>query len=207
MATLASFAKYVRPEVPMCPEIQILDAVLRAGIEFCMATKIFQQTVPLTTIVDEPEYDLTLLMSADSEPDEIIMVQRDFTVNLEPTSQYDALQLMQTYQSGTPYWYYLDDRNLHLVLTPNLIETLKVTIKARPSRDAATLPDVLYRQYVTDVAAGAKAILMSQSTQPWTNLENAAINKTFFNQAIAKENLRYAQGNSRKKMRTRSHSF
>jgi hypothetical protein len=206
MAALANFAKYVRPEVPMCPEIQILAAILRAGIEFCKRTKIMQEVVMLNTVVDTPSYDLTDLMLDDTEPDDVLSVRRDGR-ELDPTSQYDALRSEEDTETGIPYYYFLSGRNLHLVLTPNEVEPLEVTIKVRPAETATTLPDDLYRRYNPDIAAGAKSFLMMQANQPWTNLQQAAIYKNMFDTAIVKENLRYAKGGGAKPLRVRQHSF
>lgn len=206
MATLANFAKYVRPEVPMCPEIQILDAILRAGIEFCKRTKIMQEVVTLNTVVDTPSYDLTTLMLDDTEPDDVISVRRDGR-ELDPSSQHDALRSEEDAETGTPYHYYLSGRSLHLIRTPDAAEALIVTIKARPSETATTLPDDLYQHYNSEVAAGAKSFLMMQANQPWTNLQQAAIYKNTFDAAIAKESLRYSKGGGSKPLRVKMHSF
>lgn len=206
MATLANFAKYVRPEVPMCPEIQMLDAILRAGIEFCKRTKIMQEVVTLNTVVDTPSYDLTTLMLADTEPDDILSVRRDGR-ELDPSSQYDALRSEEDTETGTPYYYYLSGRSLHLIRTPDAVEALTVTIKARPEETAVTLPDDLYQRYISEIAAGAKSFLMMQANQPWSNLQQAAIYRNQFEATIAKENLRYAKGGGAKPLRVRMHSF
>jgi len=206
MATLANFAKYVRPEVPMCPEIQILDAILRSGIEFCKRTKIMQEVIQLNTAVDTPSYDLTALMMDDTEPDDVISVRREGR-ELDPSSQYDALRSEEDTETGTPYFYFLNGRKLHLIRTPNAIETLQVTIKARPAEAAITLPDELYQRYNSEVAAGAKSFLMTQANQPCTNLQQAAIYKNVFDGAIAKENVRYAKGGGSKPLRVTMHQF
>lgn len=206
MAALADFAKYVRAEVPMCPEIQILDAILRAGIEFCKRTKIMQQVVTLNTVVNTASYDLSLLMTTGSEPDDVLSVRRDGR-ELRVSSQYDALASEIDTVTGMPYSYFLQGRNLHLVSIPDAIEALQVTIKAKPTETATTLPDVIYQRYNAEVAAGAKSFLMMQAGQPWTNLQQAAIYKGVLDSAIAKENLRYAKGGGSKPLRTRMHSF
>ena len=206
MAALADFAKYVRAEVPMCPEIQLLDAILRAGIEFCKRTKIMQQVVTVNTVINTPSYDLTLLMTTGSEPDDVLSVRRDGN-ELDVSSQYDTLASEMDSITGTPRSYFLEGRKLYLVSTPDAVEALQVTIKARPAETATTLPDVVYQRYNAEIAAGAKYFLMMQANQPWTNLQQSAIYRSVFDGAIAKENLRYAKGGGSKPLRTRLHSF
>lgn len=206
MATLANFAKYVRPEVPMCPEIQILDAILRAGIEFCKRTKIMQEVVTLNTVINTASYDLSLLMTTGSEPDDVLSVRRDGR-ELDVSSQYDTINNELDAITGTPHSYFLQGRNLHLVSTPNAIEALQVIVKAKPTETATTLPDALYQRYNAEVAAGAKSFLMMQADKPWTNLQQSAIYKNVFDGAIAAENLRYAKGGGSKPLRVKMHSF
>lgn len=206
MAELVDFARYARPELPMCPEMQILDAIRRAGIEFCKRSKIMQEVVTLNTVANTPSYDLTTLMMAGTEPDDVLDVTREGKP-LSVFSQYDTFKHELSAETGSPNRYYLDGRKLHLVVTPDSIETLTVTVKARPSESAVTLPDELYRRYSAEIAAGAKSFLMLQSKQPWTNLEQAAVYKMVFDKTIDTENLRYAKGGGSKPLRSSMHSF
>lgn len=191
----------------MCPEIMILDAVLHAGIEFCKRSKIMQETIDVTTVIDQQAYDLTEIMLANTEPDEVIAVRRDAISNLDPTSKEDVLWDGSDNKSGSPTHYYLEGNNLRLLLTPDAVETFSVVVKARPSEAATTLPDELYARYRTEIAAGAKARLMMMTMQEWTNLESAAINRVLFDSAINTENLRYAKGGGSKPLRTLINQF
>lgn len=186
----------------MCPEIQILDAILHAGIEFCRRTKITQDTVDLATEVDKPDYDLTTLLATGFEPSEIIAVRRPGAENLEATSQEDALEELELTENGTPHSYYLKDRELYLVPTPDAFETLSVVLSVRPSEAATTLPDELYRRFREEIAAGAKARLMLQAAQPWANAQAGALHKFTFEAAINAENVRHAKGGGSKPLRT-----
>jgi hypothetical protein len=201
MAALADFTRHVRPEVPGCPEIQILDAVLHAGIEFCKRTKIMRETVTIETVADTARYDLTDELVDGAEPDEVMNVSRGNNIDLSPSSEQDFLA-NGLEDSGTPQYFYLDGNDLVLGLKPSAAETLTVTVKARPTEAATTLPDELYRRYRLEIAAGAKAFLMLMDKQPWTNLQQAAIHSAAFNLAVDTENLRYATGGGSKPLRT-----
>lgn len=202
MTALVDFARYVRPEVPMCPEIQILDAILHAGIEFCRRTKIAQDTVDLTTVVGQQSYDISTLLATGFEPNEIIAVRRTGAENLEPTSQVDALEELELTESGTPRFYYMMGRIVSMVPAPDAIETLEVTLAIKPSESATTLPDELYRRYREEIAAGAKARLMLQAAQPWANAQVGSLHKFTFEAAINAENVSYAKGGGTKPLRT-----
>lgn len=202
MAALVDFARYVRPEVPMCPEIQILDAILHAGIEFCRRTKIAQDTVDLATVVAQPAYDLSTLLATGFEPNEILAVKREGSEALEPSSQFDVLAEYDIADTGTPRDYYLKDRELVLVPVPEAVETLQVTLTVRPSESATTLPDELYRRFREEIAAGAKSRLMLQAAQPWANAQAGALHKFTYDAAINAENVRHAKGGGIKPLRT-----
>lgn len=201
MAALTDFARYVRPEVPGCPDIQILDAVLHAGIEFCKRTKIARETITLTTVVDTARYDLTAELAANTEPDEVLSVARGDYFDLTPSSEAEFLACALTLP-GTPRYFYQDGRELVLGDIPNAVEDLTVTVKTYPGEAATTIPDQLYQRYRLEIAAGAKALLMVMQGQPWTNLEGASIHGGLFNRAIDRENLRYAKGGGATPLRT-----
>lgn len=207
MASLASFAKYVRPDVPMCPEIQILDAILRAGIEFCKRTKIMQESVDVTTVIGTTSYDLTTLMEANTEPNQVLSVRRDQNSFLEASSQDDAIRYRYDAQSGTPNYFYLDNRNLVLLREPVAVETLTALVTQYPSEAATTLPDALYQRYRLEIAAGAKFFLLSMPNKEWSNNETASLDKFLFDSAVDSENLTYAKGNGLKPLRSVINAF
>lgn len=203
---LSDFAKYVRPEVAGCPDIVLLDAILRAGIEFCKDTRIIKQTLNVTTIVDQPRYLLTT--AQDTLPENILAVSRNQYDQLDASSFREFENLDLNNFSGTPQYFYLDvDDYLVLGRVPNSVETLQVTVKVRPSEDAVTLPDELSRRYKHQIASGAKSILMLMKDQPWTDIANASIHKGLFEEAINEANSRDAKGASRKPLRTRPQHF
>lgn len=206
MAALSDLAKYVRPEVSGCPEIQILDAILRAGKEFCKKTRAVKETISIVTVVDTPSYLIDT--AAGTEPDEILSVSRSEFENLTPSSfkEFDDEGLNRS--SGTPHYYYLSEGNkIVLGYIPNAVETLDITVKIRPSEDATTLPDELVNRYKEQIAAKAKSILMLMKNQAWTDLNQAAINEAIFNDAVADVNLREARGGTRKALRSKPSFF
>lgn len=206
MAALADFAKYVRPEVAGCADVVLLDAILRAGIEFCKRTKVFKQVITVNTIVNQSSYTLATL--TDTEPDEILNVKRDEYDALDASSfkefENDNLDTL----SGTPNYYYLDvDNKMVLGKLPEAVEALKVTVKIRPTKNATTLPNELVNRYQHQIASGAKSILMLMKGQAWTDVQMASVHASLFEQAIFTANLRDAKGAARKPLRTVSQHF
>lgn len=201
MAALADFARYVRPEVPGCPEIQILDAILHAGIDFCKRTFISRDTVTVSTVIGTARYDLTAGLAANTEPARVLNVSRSEFDDLDASSEADFLNFGLE-QSGTPAYYYLDGRELVLGYTPEAVEDLTVTVKTYPGEAATTLPDELYQRYRMEIAAGAKSLLMAMDKQAWSNLQQAAIYAGMLNAAVDDENVRYAKGGGATPLRT-----
>lgn len=206
MKDLIAFASYVRPEVSGCPEIQILDAIRRSGADFCKRTAVSRNTITVVTAVGIASYNLTPLLPAGFEPDEVRKVAHSGGYDLEPSSE-DEFDRRHLDDAGPVGYYYLDGKNLVLGHTPLEIETLTVRVKTRVAQDATQLPDELYDRYREEIAAGAKKILMMMADKPWANPQQAIINKSVFDEAVASENLRYAKGGGSRTLRTRLHTF
>lgn len=200
MAALSEIAKYVRPDVPGCPDIMILDAILRAGIEFCKRTRTVKEDLTITTILDIPDYVLNT--SAGTVVDEVLSVARGQYENLDPSTHKEFEQEGYNKIVGTPQYFYLKgDNTLVLGNIPVGVEDLDVVVKIRPAEDATVLPDEIVNRYKYELASGAKSILMLMSKQPWTDIQMATVHRGLFEDAIATTNLREAKGASRKPLR------
>lgn len=202
---LSEFAKYVRPDVPECPDILINDAILRAGIEFCKRTKIVKEEITITTVANQAKYELAV--TDGMEPEEILEVKRPDADNLVPANFHDFKQWHLDRDTGQPNWYYLDDIELVLGMIPDGEEDLVVSVKLRPTDTATALPDELARRYKEKIAHGAKSILMMMAKKPWTDLQMAAFNEAKFQEAIDKAITRYSKGGAGKRLRTTGHYF
>jgi hypothetical protein len=206
MKDLIEFARYVRPEVSGCPEIQILDAIRRSGAEFCKRTPVARVTVTVETVTDVASYDLSVLLPVGYAPDEVQRVQHPTAADLEASSE-DDFDRKYLSEPGSPRYFYLDGNDLVLGHTPNEEVELTVRVKVRVSEDATQLPDELYDRYREAIAAGAKKILMMMANKPWSNLQQAAIYRSEFETAIDDANLRYAKGGGSRTLRTRLQTF
>ena len=200
-ASLIQFAKYVRPEVMGCSEIQILDAILRAAIVFCNKSRYIKETFNVPTVAGTNKYVL-VNMPADVQAREIVNVKRGLYQDLDPSSFREFQNNNLNTLTGTPQYFYMDkDRKLVLGNIPVAIETLSVTAIVRPKETAATLPDTLFDEYVDEIAAGAKSRLMVMKGQPWTDIQQASIYRVLFNDAIDDSNTRESKGSTNKSLR------
>ena len=198
---LIQFAKYVRPEVIGCPEIQILDAILRASIVFCNKSRYIKETFNVTTVAGTNKYVMAN-MPVDVQAREIVNVKRGLYQDLDPSSFREFQNNDLNTLPGTPQYFYMDkDRKLVLGNIPVAIETLSVTAIVRPTEAATTLPDMLFDEYVDEIAAGAKSRLMVMKGQPWTDVQQASIYQGLFNDAIESSNVRESKGSTNKALR------
>lgn len=204
MTTTASFAKWVRPFVPGCPEAILLDAIQQAAIEFCSSTLLFNETMQITTAAGVAAYALPV--STGREPVQVEYVKRN-GFPLTPTSRREADLKVNTAQNQ-PKEYYLNGLlALVLVTTPIGIETLDVAVIVAPSSTSATLPDeLMLEQRYLAIAAGALASLL-MSPYPWANAQAGALERIKFDQAIAEEQLKRSKGTGTKRLRTRGTYF
>lgn len=202
---LEEFAKYVRPEVPECPEIVILDAIRSAGRDFCKRTRLVRETLTVNTVSSQARYPLTT--STDTEPELVESVKRDALDALEPSSANEFTAWQLDTDEGQPTHYYLDGTDLVLGRIPNTAEALTVKVSLLPSDEAETLPDELARRYKRAIANGAKALLMGMESVPWTNQQAGLACAIRFDQAIYEANLRDAKGGTSRSLRVVGHFF
>jgi hypothetical protein len=200
MATLTSFAKYVRPYVPGCPEPILLDAIKDACVEFCKRTLIFTRDIEIVTVIGQRAYAPSL--AAEEAPEQIEMIERD-TYALDDSSFHEFKGDITLRSAGTPTKYYLDE-NGDIVLgpIPDAIETLAATVAIKPAEDATTVPDALLSHWSEYIAAGAKAALFGQENVEWGDPTKAASNGMAFDEGVNKALMKRARGGTRKRLRT-----
>jgi hypothetical protein len=206
MAALTAFAKYVRPSVPGCPEPVLLDAILRACIEYASRTKFLQETITVNTAIGATAY--TLATGTGTEPIEIRSIKRD-TTGLNPSGRYDVDAEGLDLSEGTPTDFYLEsDGSMIIYPAPDAAEALLVKVAVAPTNSATTVSDAfLVAGRIDKIAAGAKAILMLMPNTPWSNTQDAAIQVGIMEAAIALETLKQAKGGTRRVLRTKASYF
>jgi hypothetical protein len=206
MAALSAFAKYVRPDVPGCPDIMILDAILRAGIEFCKRTKIIKQSLSINTVIGQASYVINT--TAGTVADEVLQVNRGKYDELTRSSFKEFENCGLDKLNGHPQYFYMDaGHKLVLGNIPNSVEALDIVVRIRPTEDATTLPDELADRYLFEIASGAKSVLMLMAKQAWSDPQLASVHRGLFQEAIDGANLREAKGASRTPLRVASHFF
>lgn len=192
---LDDFANHVRVEVPACPEPMILDALLRTCIDFCTRTEMFSEIIELPTQTDVVSYAIAA-SSQDMYPARIRNV---INGNKKPLDKSDAASYaISTRRKDTgPAETYHAPTRAQLVVEPipSTGETLEVDVVLRPARAAANVPDVLFDEWLTAIANGAKADLMSKINTPWFNAELSLYYKGLYDDDVATCSVQVAAGN------------
>lgn len=181
--TWDDFAPYVLPYAPGCPDAVMEHHVRQAAIEFCRSTFVWQANLaPITGDGASTVFALTMptgalackllrvvINVAGYQPQSIDVVTPE--IGAERIRDDDLRPCAFTGDlSGLVVW-------------PAQPATASIvpTVALRPSQAAAVFPDVVFNQYVNDIAAGALAGLLSVPKQDWTDMQAAAIKASQFN--------------------------
>jgi hypothetical protein len=192
---LEDFAKYVRPEVPDCPDILIADALLRTCIDFCTRTELLSEIVELVTSATLATYPVTPT-DADLYPARLRAVIDANGLPLEKTDAASYALRTDRNEAGSPLVYFAPTRNqLTFAPIPNAVETIELDVVLRPTRTATVVPDVLYDEWASTIAHGAKGLLLAMGGMPWGNLQQAALYGLAYDADVRTATVEAAAGN------------
>lgn len=204
MATsLDEFLPLIRGRLVGCPDMILRDALRDACIEFCKQTRLLSETVDVDVVAGEATADL---LPTEGQHWVLSALRRD-TRLLEPSERHHFEQTGLDTKTGTPSHYYLDGP-LRLVLgpVPDADETLSATVSIRPSDTASSVENVLYTDYRTTIAAGARA-WVRRNYGAWSDPQLEAEDMMIFERDIFRQLHRRARGASNTPLRVRAHLF
>lgn len=194
----------VLPFVPSCPEIECDWAVRSAAIEFCDRSWVIRsQMDPVTPVVGQGTYDL----DAPTYTDVCGVTMAYFGgTRLQPRTpeQLSALYAGGDWKevTGQPKFYHRDEDDpdtLRVVPMPDAQavasgDTLKITVAIKPQRSTDRCSDWLWRDWMEEIAAGAKAKLMSTPAKDYTDPQSAMLYRTQFVTACSKAKIAMQRG-------------
>lgn len=199
MATLDQFLPWVLPSAVNCPTPLAYQAIKDAAREFCVATNVIQEGSTQAGRSGRASY--TIDEPSGTKLNQVLRVTWEGST-LSPVAAGDvklATALRGSVgdavvEAGTPRQFYQRtplDPTIYLWPVPddkavNATNGLYIKAAFAPYPAATSLPDELFEYYVTAVAAGALASLLSMPEQPWTNPNMAAINRKTFYASVAK---------------------
>lgn len=206
IATWDKFHADILMDVPDCAAPVIDRALLRASQEFFDSTRIWRVVLdPVSVVPNEILQEINLERGS-----EIVRIERATLSGREidvlssivvPADWMTAKGLRQSVHT-------IDRRNVYLV--PALeatASTLSLEVTLRPSDTATGIESYLNSQYGYAIAHGAKASLLMQPDQTYSNPSLAILNESKFREAIAAFSIRAERGFSSYRPRLRGRFF
>lgn len=196
---LSDFANGVRVEVPGCPEPLITDAILNACIDFCTKTELVSELVSLTLV--PPAVDYEVPVDPALYPAKVRNVLKNGVPLDKTTAALYALSTRRSVSGPVEAFYAPTHKNLVFEPIPSSAEALELDVVLRPAMAATEVPDVLFDEWKTTIAAGAKADLMLRAGVPWANPALGAFYQKLYDGAVATAAVAVAHGNADTPMR------
>lgn len=196
MKALSTFLPFVLPYVYGCSDPMAEQAILSACIEFCERSLLVQNVSYETTVVGQADYDV-------EEPPQLQLAEVLAVFYLRDRLKACSLEMVTDAVAvrgenfatveiapGTPREWFVRDPVQALVSVyppPDTAVAGGLTVRAahKPLRTATSVPDVLFNEYATSIAAGAIAHLVSMPAQPFTAPAVAGPHRAMFLAAAA----------------------
>jgi hypothetical protein len=168
------FLPYVTQYVPDAGEFIIIDAIKQAAIEFCEKTFVWQYTIPAMDIVNGQN---TYVMPTPPDTKSVGPVQVYYDKNLLIPKGPD--ELADIYRMGD--WQQLDGHPQYvtrmikpeIILVPKPNESMPAWLHIKtalaPTRDSTEIDSEIFEQYAEAIAWGARARLLAQPRQDYSD--------------------------------------
>lgn len=218
MATLKQFTDRVRMYVGGIPELTMREFVIEAAREFCEKSLYLRKDTAVQDIVSGSSF-YTPTAIADLDIVAAIRVE-DSTKIVDPRSEdqldneWPKLNWRYPYYStgtylSTPwrtmtgpqavFYYHPDVNTIRLVPVPDTTKTggLFIRIAAKPSRTATTIDDLLYNEWLDEIARGAVGLLQRIDNRPWTSVRSADRHLKYFENGYNEARSRVNRSNNR----------
>lgn len=177
MKSLDLFLPRLLPAVVGCPTPLAVQSLLDAAIDFCEETRVIQATVePINTQAGNGQYELDV-----PTQQRIVSVLQVWygTTSLTPAPThivdtplaYVATVAGEAAPRSTPSTFYAFEPGIiGIYPTPDAATLLPISarIAVKPLRDATTVADELYNDWLDSIVAGAIARIVAIPNQPYS---------------------------------------
>lgn len=191
MTPWSSYAPWVQPIVPGCPEPMVHRAICDAAVEFCEFTHAFTETGTLAVTAGRAAYEID---AGDGVPLMLLGVSAASTALAPTTIEQLMLRFGNTWRThtGSPQAYLGDgEAVLHLYPIPDADLTLSLSVAIGPSRADIGWDDRLFERYGEIVGSGALARLLAQTSASWANPATASYHQMKFQRGMNKVRSRH----------------
>ena len=165
------YLREVQPYVAGCPTQLMLRAVRNAAIELANESSILRANhAPIDSVVDQTAYPLTA--PANTDITMIINAMYDDS-QMDPLTETDADHLSPAWRNGGSLYgryYQTDPAILDLAWEPSeaVVGAIDIRFAYRPSIASTSGDDLLFRDWLMPIAAGAMAKLKAMPKERWS---------------------------------------
>lgn len=194
MATYKDFLEEINVVLPGVARPVVLPTIERVVREFCESSKIWRRdiTVTIDSAMSKAVVDIAALAA-----DELAAINAELV---------DVVSL-RIKESPLPYSAFNRVARQGFIFNesrPRLGE-YTITVSLTPVIGAATIPDVLVKNWAVDIAYGAAYRLAMQPNQSWSNPQVAQEYKRLYTQG--KNRAMFEANNERQSLRTGAYTF
>lgn len=210
MRPMEDFFPEVLRYAPAAPDPLIENALREAASTFCERTRCWRDVHSVDVVGDESEI---VCVPADSVIFEIeeawfdgLRLERAAFSDFDAPEWPEKMHGEEASQLGQPFAISQSSPN-SVALIPRGAGSLKLSIFLKPAPRSRTLPDVLFDQFLTVIADGAAARLLTMPEEPFANLQLASVLGGNF-EGACNANFRFnKRGQQRSYARARSSFF
>lgn len=183
MAQFADLYDYVIPEVRGV-ETETVDFFARKVIrDYLQGTTLWREVLTVPLIPGHTDYKLTPRQGGIVAG--ILSVPRLDDASRAMHNADEGERWPKAYlpdPGKADYWWQTYPGLISFNRPPDVNYTLQIEVFKKLSLDPADnyIPDFIFEQYVEDIAYGVKALLQAMGSKPWTDLNQATINNTFY---------------------------
>lgn len=192
---ISDFYNHIWPEVPMCPNPKIKEALIDSARDFLRRTELWTVELdPIDITAGEPEYlaasydgDIVSVDHFEIKGDDDVYRRKtvisEIAISENPDERDDWRT--QTAPESDAGW---ANQTLKLRLTyipeTTIVDGLKVWINIMPFDSATVFPAILWSHFKQVIIDGALGELLLISNKPWTNLDMGSARGIGYEEAI-----------------------
>jgi len=208
------FYDWVLPDLKGSPATSLVDHACREmSRAFCANTHAHKEDIPsINVVAGTANYAIVTSDPANLDVDRVLTAWYS-GVEIEQKATDDLVDLYGTRwqeKTGTPlYFTQIDSGSVILVPAPDtsLTAGLKMSVSLMPTLAATGLADVIFDNWIDDIAKGIKAKFMLQDKKPWTNTELGMAYMAAFDGTVDSVRMLAQKAFGRARVRTRSRFF
>lgn len=196
--TWETWADLLLPSLPGCSLPMAVLHLRETAIDFCARTSCWYYEHPAINVV-AGTHTYAWVPPSGAVVHEVLTVwysgRRIYKRAPQRLARMYRDWLTQTAREPT-YYTQQDERNLRLVPIPtvSLASGVKATVLLKPAPDAAGLETRLYEEYRSDIVHGVLERLMRVPKKPWSDAQQANVERALYEEAVDTVAGRVARG-------------